>query len=106
MQRAECRCLQRRHPSHPTDGISGGAYDEGVDRTAERRRPAVKHLPSLLLALCLALLIGSSSALADSSATSDANATPTHYYLSLGDSLAASFQPNGDFEHGYAEQLY
>jgi len=29
-----------------------------------------------------------------------------HYYLSLGDSLAASVQPNGDFEHGYAEQLY
>ena len=30
----------------------------------------------------------------------------THYYLSLGDSLAASAQPNGDFTHGYAEQLY
>ena len=29
----------------------------------------------------------------------------THYYLSLGDSLAASFQPNGDLTHGYAEQL-
>jgi hypothetical protein len=26
--------------------------------------------------------------------------------IALGDSLAASFQPNGDFEHGYAEQLY
>jgi lysophospholipase L1-like esterase len=32
------------------------------------------------------------------------SATP--YYLSLGDSLAASVQPNGDFTHGYAEQLY
>lgn len=31
---------------------------------------------------------------------------PTTYYLSLGDSLAASFQPNGDDTHGYAEQLY
>jgi lysophospholipase L1-like esterase len=30
----------------------------------------------------------------------------TTYYLSLGDSLAASFQPNGDFTDGYAEQLY
>jgi lysophospholipase L1-like esterase len=30
----------------------------------------------------------------------------THYEVSLGDSLAASFQPNGDFTHGYAEQLY
>jgi len=28
------------------------------------------------------------------------------YYVSLGDSLAASDQPNGDFQHGYAEQLY
>jgi lysophospholipase L1-like esterase len=30
----------------------------------------------------------------------------THYYLSLGDSLAASAQPNGDLTHGYAEQLH
>jgi lysophospholipase L1-like esterase len=30
----------------------------------------------------------------------------THYYLSLGDSLAASFQPNLDVTHGYAEQLH
>lgn len=29
----------------------------------------------------------------------------TRYYLSLGDSLAASFQPNLDLKHGYAEQL-
>ncbi len=32
-------------------------------------------------------------------------ATGAHYYLALGDSLAASAQPNGDFQHGYAEQL-
>ena len=30
----------------------------------------------------------------------------TRYYLSLGDSYADSAQPNGDFEHGYAEQLH
>ena len=30
----------------------------------------------------------------------------THYYLALGDSLAASAQPTGDFTHGYAEQLH
>jgi hypothetical protein len=30
----------------------------------------------------------------------------THYYLSLGDSYADSAQPNGDFDHGYAEQLH
>lgn len=28
------------------------------------------------------------------------------YYVSVGDSLAASFQPNGDRTHGYVEQLY
>jgi len=39
------------------------------------------------------------------SATAGA-ATSTTYYLSLGDSLAASFQPNGDLAHGYAEQLH
>jgi lysophospholipase L1-like esterase len=27
------------------------------------------------------------------------------YYLALGDSLARSAQPNGDFQHGYTEQL-
>ncbi len=32
-------------------------------------------------------------------------ATP-RYYLSLGDSLAASYQPNGDEHDGYAEQLF
>ena len=30
----------------------------------------------------------------------------THYYVSLGDSLAASFQPDLDVSHGYAEQLH
>ena len=29
----------------------------------------------------------------------------THHYLALGDSLARSAQPNGDYQHGYAEQL-
>ena len=31
---------------------------------------------------------------------------PAVYYLSLGDSLAASWQPDGDLAHGYAERLY
>jgi lysophospholipase L1-like esterase len=39
-------------------------------------------------------------------ATADDQPNAIHYYLSLGDSLAASFQPNGDDTHGYAEQLY
>ena len=30
----------------------------------------------------------------------------TSYYLSLGDSLAEGAQPNGDLDHGYADQLY
>jgi lysophospholipase L1-like esterase len=56
----------------------------------------------LLAATAMALmtvLCGPSIATAD-----DTNAV--HYYLSLGDSLAASFQPNGVDTHGYAEQLY
>jgi hypothetical protein len=32
--------------------------------------------------------------------------SPTTHYLSLGDSCARGFQPNGDLTHGYAEQLY
>jgi lysophospholipase L1-like esterase len=35
-----------------------------------------------------------------------ADDSPTLYYLSLGDSLAQGFQPNGDLTHGYAEQLH
>jgi len=47
----------------------------------------------------MAVLTGPSIATAN-----DTNAV--HYYVSLGDSLAASFQPSGDDTHGYAEQLY
>jgi lysophospholipase L1-like esterase len=58
-----------------------------------------------LAALCavigavLAALVVAAAARADTGSA-------THYYLSLGDSLAASDQPNGDLTHGYAEQLY
>ena len=34
------------------------------------------------------------------------NSRGVHYYVSLGDSLAEGFQPNGDGDHGYADQLY
>src|SRR5215217_7536745 len=47
----------------------------------------------------LAVLVFATGARADADSA-------THYYLALGDSLAASVQPNGDFSHGYAEQLY
>ena len=54
---------------------------------------------TLVAALVVAALAAAAPAQAD-----DSNAV--HYYVSLGDSLAASFQPNGDVGHGYAEQLY
>jgi lysophospholipase L1-like esterase len=53
----------------------------------------------LLAIVCMSVLVGTAPARADDSRA-------VHYYLSLGDSLAASFQPNGDSAHGYAEQLY
>lgn len=31
---------------------------------------------------------------------------PKHYYLALGDSLAFSYQPTGDYNHGYVEDFY
>jgi lysophospholipase L1-like esterase len=51
----------------------------------------------ILIALCAAFLVGAPVALADTART---------YYVSLGDSLAASEQPDGDFTRGYAEQLH
>jgi lysophospholipase L1-like esterase len=50
-------------------------------------------------ALFAAVLIFPAPAGADDSSA-------VHYYVSLGDSLAQSFQPPSDFSHGYAEQLY
>src|SRR2546430_2634462 len=66
---------------------------------------------SLIVAtLCAALLVCPVAALADAPAASGGNAA-VHYYLSLGDSLAAGEQPTlplgqnfGD--EGYADQLY
>jgi lysophospholipase L1-like esterase len=54
--------------------------------------------------MLVAALVTAALAAAAPAYTDDANAV--HYYLSLGDSLAASFQPNGDSGHGYAEQVY
>jgi lysophospholipase L1-like esterase len=57
---------------------------------------------SILIAVCVAsaVLAGAASPIARA-----ADRSPV-YYLSLGDSLAASVQPNGDLTHGYAEALY
>jgi lysophospholipase L1-like esterase len=50
-----------------------------------------------IVATLLPALIATPGALASSKAS---------YYVSLGDSLAESYQPNGDLTHGYAEQLH
>jgi lysophospholipase L1-like esterase len=55
------------------------------------------------IAIGAALVAASAFALAGASGA--AGAGGTHYYLALGDSLARSVQPNGDYQHGYAEQL-
>lgn len=64
----------------------------------------------IVVSLCTAVLLCSVAALADSPAASGGN-DAVHYYLSLGDSLAAGEQPTlplgqnfGD--QGYADQLY
>jgi lysophospholipase L1-like esterase len=57
-----------------------------------------RRLLLLILALFVALA-AAPGALADTEHA-------TTYYLSLGDSLAQSFQPPNDFAHGYAEQLH
>ena len=49
----------------------------------------------LFVALCTVLLAGAAPALADGTHAGDAHAV--HFYVSLCDSLAESFQPNLDF---------
>jgi lysophospholipase L1-like esterase len=59
----------------------------------------VRRLLPAVAALALAALVFAPGARADTDSA-------RHFYLSLGDALAASFQPNGDLTHGYAEQLH
>lgn len=40
------------------------------------------------------------------SVPASADTPAVHYYVSVGDSLAQGAQPNGDYEHGYADALY
>jgi lysophospholipase L1-like esterase len=58
-----------------------------------------------LIASAAALAALFTGLLAQPAATAGAD-TPTHYYLSLGDSLAEGFQPDGVLDQGYAEQLH
>ncbi len=53
-----------------------------------------------LACVIVAALIGATLVVTPASA-----ADSTRYYLALGDSLAFGFQPNGDFTHGYVQQL-
>src|SRR4029450_1519771 len=63
--------------------------------------------------LCAATTLGLMAVLIGPSiATADNLSNAVHYYVALGDSLAAGYQPNGEtgpdgmFLHGYANQLY
>jgi lysophospholipase L1-like esterase len=70
-----------------------------VPRDCQRQGVLMKtRLLSILVVFCGAALFLAGATRADDG--------PTTYYVSLGDSLAASYQPNGDQTHGYAEQLY
>lgn len=68
-----------------------------------------KRIAIIGLAVAATLAIAPRAAAAPAAtltAVTRADDSPTTYYLSLGDSLAASYQPNGDLTHGYTEQLY
>jgi lysophospholipase L1-like esterase len=57
----------------------------------------------LALAMLLAAAIGT---VPGSRTTAATTVGPKTYYLALGDSLGYGYQPNGDFSHGYADDLY
>lgn len=58
------------------------------------------------LALAVALLALAPVARHTVSASASSVVGPKAYYLALGDSLAYSYQPNGDYTHGYAENFF
>src|SRR5262245_29458426 len=59
---------------------------------------------SVVAGVCAALAASTQTA-AGGASRAPAMSAP-QYYVALGDSLAASYQPNGDLTHGYVEQLY
>ncbi len=63
-----------------------------------------RHMTSRLVIIAAAAVavVGLGGAPSPAEATGHAK----RYYLSLGDSLADSAQPNGDLAHGYSEQLH
>lgn len=67
------------------------------------RRPLVLAIASLAVTLTCVIPVFSSASAAVNPGTSKAAAK--QYYLALGDSLAAGYQPNQDSTQGYANQL-
>src|SRR5262245_19555944 len=56
-------------------------------------------------ALALLIVVASASPTFPAGAATTAETAKGNVYVALGDSLAASFQPNGDRHSGYAEQI-
>jgi lysophospholipase L1-like esterase len=65
----------------------------------------MRLLTRTLIAASLPLVALGGLAVSSSPARADAG-EDIHYYLSLGDSLAESFQPNGGLTHGYTEAVF
>ena len=63
------------------------------------------RITGMLIAASLPLVALGGLAAPPSPASADAGEA-THYYLSLGDSLAESFQPTGGLTHGYTEAVF
>ncbi|GAC1518944.1 MAG: hypothetical protein NVS2B16_24810 [Chloroflexota bacterium] len=63
---------------------------------------------ALVLGLFVPLATGASAIRSQRSTMSPraASLPRATYYLALGDSLAFGYQPNGDFSHGYVDDLY
>jgi lysophospholipase L1-like esterase len=60
----------------------------------------LRRISSVIVAALVGLTVAATPASADVSHAS------SQYYLALGDSLAFGYQPNGDYTHGYVQQLY
>jgi lysophospholipase L1-like esterase len=75
-------------------------------RNVKTSARAHRVLAAVLGTLLLVSGVAVPSLAAGSTQSRSAAPAPGRVYLALGDSLAASFQPNGDMRSGYAEQLH
>ncbi len=71
-----------------------------------RKVSHVWRISASFMVVCALMLIYVPEAWAVARAVSPALVGPGAYYLALGDSLAFGFQPDLDFTHGYANDLY